>query len=330
MECLDALVDSVEFVRPKKKEINALTFSSLPVWVRPAIALSQIGIIITGVKSGSDFSAVEDSALATPISNSEAQSILQSGFFREIILLYAQTLSQDDISDSQESENAANVARRLILRLLLVLSAQSHILAKYVSRVPELTNILYSESFRAQNTIDTILWYSLLSKMKTSGKGQLIMKGAVSMSSKDLKEKCASIFLKLCERCTHALTDDTNNVRVLFDFICLSNCLCQIPFIADCWIEVISGMGVEKEAKDALKMVMKSLSKLKSPVIPDDHEKSGKDDKKDGKPRASYEGIDINMKASLRKGCKSLLLDLESMGDSKSPRISTRISSKTD
>ena len=320
MECFDAFIDCIEFVRPKKNDISSLASSSLPAWVRVAMALSPIIDFVTGLKSRSDFGAVED--LANPLSNSEAQSMLQSGFFREMILLYAQTECTDN-KETQEAANATDVARELLLRQIFVMSAQSQILAKYVSRVPELTNILYSDGFRTNNTVDAMLWYSLLSKMKSSSRGpQILMKGVASMSGKDMNEKGMSLFMKLCDNSVDCMASrDATDLSLLHDFIRFSNCLCQIPYIVECWVAVISEMGKQKQVTDALTAIIKALPKLKLASTPKDEGKGGKQ-----KPSHDEIEIDTSTKASIRKGCKSLLLYLENMEHSKL----SRISSKTD
>ena len=321
MKCLDEFIDCVEFVRPKKKELLTVSPGSLPSWVRIAMALSQILDFVTGLKGGSNFGAIEES-LSSPVSNIEAQSMLQSGFFRAIILLYTHTEFSDE-SNIKRPQYAIDSARQHLLRQIFVVSGQSQILAKYASRVPELTNILYSDRFQTNNTVDTILWYSLLSKLKSSAGGRvaIVMKGVVSMTSSDLNEKCMSSFNNLCNETTKCMVaaDTDDGLQQFQDFVRFTNCLCHMPYITECWISIISSMGKKNLVTDSVSKIIRSLPKAQSKTAPQDNKKS----ETDKPPR---ETVDASTKASIRKGCKSILLYIE---NSESPTFS-RISSKTD
>ncbi len=321
MKCLDTLTDCVEFVRPKKSEASGTPMvSSLPSWVRVAMAISPIIDFLTGVKSRSDFGSVEDSS-SLSLSNSEAQSILQTGLFRELIMLYVQATSSN-IEGIEDTTKATAVARQLLLRQILVISAQSQILAKYVSRVPELSSIIYSDDFLAKNMVDALLWLLLFSKIKSAHKGpQMVTRGTVAMSIKDMNENAMQLFVKLCQDSFDCITGNRPDNRILHELILFCNCLYQIPFTVDCWIAVVTEMGARPQAVGALTRIIRALPNLKS-------SKPLKDKDKPVKHKAPPDEteVDPNTKASIRKGCKSLVLHLENLGTSNL----SRISSKTD
>ena len=188
---LDDIVDCIEFVRPKGKKAAASNSISLggieiggggeeetstyiPTWIRVTLSLLPILDFLTGIRSRSDFTFILDDSVG--LNKKEAQSILQSGLFRELLLLYSSTETKTTTFTTMETTTptAANVVRHKLLRAILIMSAQSpSILAKYASRVSEFTNILYSDQFvssrkvKNQNhhqnhIIDGTLWFALL------------------------------------------------------------------------------------------------------------------------------------------------------------------------
>ena len=323
MECLDELIDCAEFIRPKKNTngVDTLPSSSLPAWVRVTMALSPIIDFVTGVKSRADCSPNGDPQ-SSPLLNTEAQSMLQSGLIRSLILLYAYTQSLEE-GEKKVMTTAKDVVREQLLRSIFILSAQSTNLGKYTARVPELTSILYSDSFHQNNTVDSILWYSVLSNILSTNKGpQLRMKGVVSMSSNELKEKCLSGSLKLCDDCVNAMVEGANHVSVLYDLLRFTNFFHQVPYVAECWAAAVSVDGDTKTIQNAITRIISGLPKIQATA---GQKVEGHREEKQKYPRGA---LDASTIASIRKGCKSLLLNLGSVGSSKLP--SMRISSKTD
>jgi hypothetical protein len=316
MECIDELVDCVEFVRPKKNDENQ-THSALPTWVRVSIALSGIMDFLTGVKSRTDCSRTDECS-GNVLSTSDAQSILQSGLFREIILLFTHTdESEENNSSKQATTTAKAVVREQTLRMILVLSSKSQILGKYAARVPELTNILYSDTFRHGSIVDVISWYALLGGIMSSNKGpQLRMKGVLILSGSELKVRCRTDFLQLCEMAVDTIKTGITNDSSLQDLLRLSNSFQLIPYLAECWKEAVASQAV----KNAILNVMKNLPAFRARNEP------GADEVLDDKKKESR--IDSSTIAAVRKSCKSLVLLLEDEGNKNLQ--SARLSSKTD
>jgi len=321
MECLDEFVDCIEFVRPKKSD-NLQNDPSLPTWVRVSMALSQVMDFVTGVKSRSDCCGTDES-FKDSLSTSDAQQILQSGLFREIILLFGYTEgSEVENCLKPRTATATVVVREQLSRLILVLSSKSQILGKYAARVPELTNILYSDSFRQASIVDAICWYSLLGTIVSTNKGpQLRMKGVVTISGSELKTKCRTDFLHFCETVIDAIKNDTASNSIVSDFLRLSSCFQQLPYLTDCWKETVSSGAGRQAIKTAISNIMKAL-----PAFSVRNEVDGD---KEEKKKVSRSGVDFGTIAAVRKSCKSLLLSLDiEEGSANLP--STRLSSKTD
>ena len=322
MECLDELVDCVEFVRPKKSD-TVQKDQPLPTWVRVSIALSQVMDFVTGVKSRSDCCGTDESS-RNSLSTSDAQHILQSGLFREIILLFGYTTDSDVENCVKPATSTAKaVVREQLLRLILVLSSKSQILGKYAARVPELTNILYSNAFRQASILDAICWYSLLGTIVSANKGpQLRMKGTVSISGSELKMKCRTDFLKLCEMVTDTIKTATDNNSIVYDFLRLSNCFHQLPFLTDCWKEAVTSGGENQTVKTAISNVMKALPAFSARI------ELRADKELNDKKKESRRGVDSGTTSAIRKSCKLLLLSLEHEGTDN--LSSARLSTKTD
>jgi len=321
MECLYELVDCVEFVRPKKNDAIH-TQPALPTWVRVSIALSRVIDFLTGVKSRTDCSRTDEFP-GNYLSTSDAQNILQSGLFREIILLFTFTEeTEEDNSSKQATTTAKAVVREQTLRMILVLSSKSQILGKYAARVPELTNILYSDTFRQGGIVDVISWYALLGGIASSNKGpQLRMKGVLILSGSELKVRCRTDFLQLCEMAVDTIKKGIANDSSLQDFLRLSNSFQLIPYLAECWKEAVASQGGSEAVKNGISNVMKNLPAFRARNEPGTDEVLDDNKKKESR-------IDSGTIAAVRKSCKSLVLLLEHEGNKNLQ--SARLSSKTD
>jgi hypothetical protein len=201
--------------------------------------------------------------------------------------------------------------------MILVLSSKSQILGKYAARVPELTNILYSDTFRHGSIVDVISWYALLGGIMSSNKGpQLRMKGVLILSGSELKVRCRTDFLQLCEMAVDTIKTGITNDSSLQDLLRLSNSFQLIPYLAECWKEAVASQAV----KNAILNVMKNLPAFRARNEP------GADEVLDDKKKESR--IDSSTIAAVRKSCKSLVLLLEDEGNKNLQ--SARLSSKTD
>ncbi len=361
---LDEILDCVEFVRPSVvssvTDTNADTGSTtnIPTWVRVTMALLPILDTITGVKSRTDYSSIHGGDLK-PISNTEAQSLLQTGLFRELILLYAQ--SQNSGGRSTAALAAREVVREQLLRSIFVLSVQSPILAKYAARVPELTSILYTDTFIETYPFDCILWYALLFQTLSRNQGgpqlQLRMRGvgaktvSKNKTPQELKDTCMNESIQILKNCTNAINDMTTNsnsmedITLLYEFIRFTNCFHSIPAVGEHWVATISSTNDgTKVARESISHILKSLAKLKpiTTTTTTDNQKAEdstdntKNDPKDETGKISRRGLDSSAIASIRKGCKTMLLNLENLPNSNSNQARTSFmkasaaSSKTD
>lgn len=315
--CLDELVDCIDFVRPKKnitKRIHQEEDNNSP-WLRVTMGVTQILEFYVGVKSSSDC-GVHGETVLTP---SDYQNILQSGLYRDLILLYSLTndFNGDEIIKYADA-SVQSIVREQLLRLILVLSSQSKILGKYGSRVPELTNIIYSDNFREENVSDSICWYILLvNVLSESGAPMLRMKKAVTLSSDEMKKLSKTQFLSLCAQVNDALKGSNTHMSAIYDFVRITNIVNEIPLFAEYWKSIMSS---NNEVKVAVKAVMTNI-----PTNTAVESRSGSDNDDKEKNERS---LDPKIIASLRKGCKSLLLMSENQGSSMNQF--SRVSSKTD
>ncbi|GFH48908.1 hypothetical protein CTEN210_05384 [Chaetoceros tenuissimus] len=314
--CMDELVDCIDFVRPKKKSIKQIDQEEYsPSWLRVTMGVTQILEFYVGVKSSSDC-GVQGETVLTP---TDYQNILQSGLYRDLILLYSLTNDFNRDGKIQNADvSAQSIVREQLLRLILVLSSQSKILGKYGSRVPELTNIIYSDKFREDNVSDSICWYILLvNVLSESGVPMLRMKKAVTLSCDEMKRLSKTQFLSLCAQTKDALKGNNTQMSATYDFVRITNLVNEIPLFAEYWKSI---MFTDNEVKVAVKEVMTNIP---TNTVAESKSGSNNDDKE-----KNERGLDPKIIASLRKGCKSLLLMSENQGSSMNQF--TRVSSKTD
>lgn len=319
MESIDELIDCLEFIRPSKK--SKIGLKPDIIQFRVTMAMLPILDFLTGLKFGSDFKTTCDFS-KNSISTSDAQTLLQSGFFRELILLYTHTLA--DESNDTSTLVSRNVIRTKLLRSIFILSSQSQLLGKYASRVPELTNILFSDSYRETNSFDHIMWCALLSKYMSTDQGpRLRKKDAVFKSSADLRLECVSASVRIFQDCLDSMTS-IDDFSLLHEFIRFVHCLEALPFVLECWADAIlmSPQGI-KDVKISVLNILSELSKIKPNSNEDAKEKSRKIAKR---------GLDVNTIASIRKSCKSILLNLEQFCLFEKKPLSLRrpMSTKTD
>lgn len=371
----DFLVDCVEYVRPKTitrfgggeagdgdgdstvDVVAERQQEQVETWMRVVMALLPIFEFLNGIKIRSDYSRLDDASSlqvqSNSIDNIEGQALIQTGLFRELILLYTQTAEGEEkkvcataMTSLAEARRpmmatARNVVREQLLRVILVMSAQSpSILGKYVARVPELTAFLYEEVFFEKNIVDATLWFTLLSKVsmanststfirsKRSGINTKAKVGPNALTKDELNKRCISGTLDLCNQCIGALqittTTKTSNkgeeytihdrTSMFLEFARFTNCCTHIPTLSEGWVASISSSVDDQErVRKSIVQVLKGLGNI--PVMAKDQgtKMSDGDAKKEkdisGKvDKHPFVGMDTIMVGSMRKGAKSLIL----------------------
>lgn len=395
LDKVDVFTDCIEFVRPKANSIqiknkntsigdgladDPTSTASIPSWIRVTMSLLPILDFLTGINSRSDFSAVIDAKTTSQqfaqcqpcgLKNADAQSILQSGLFRELLMLYSTTsnasssemnhstpTTRTDDDDYKKLDSARNVIRLKLLRAILIMSSQaSSTLGKYASRVPDLTQMLYSEKFMRHHLVDSILWFALLYHMNSSNvsnTSQMRIKGSVTLAANEIRDLCVEGSIRLCSNLIDVLEDTTKDIKYDFgysdefllavqDFTSLSNSLFHTSCLAKFWVETIS---IEKDlVKESLNKLLKSLILFQKKQIgmnqtTDDRiggeEKSKKHvDKSKLQTSSSFSSYSVYCD-KIRSSTKFLILILESLveptknGGSKGDAIFRAMSSKND
>mmetsp|Transcript_10736 Transcript_10736/g.20067 ORF Transcript_10736/g.20067 Transcript_10736/m.20067 type:complete len:827 (-) Transcript_10736:641-3121(-) len=321
VECVDDFVECVAFVRPKDNSINYVDRSQS--WLRVSTMMSQILDFMTGVQSRTDYSSM-GSCTEAHLTISEARGLLQSGLFRELILMYVyiETTQKDEHPVQSATPKLNVIVGQQLLRTILFLSSQSEILRSYVARVPEFTNIIYSDNFGRLHVADAILWHALLAKVTSISKApQLRMKGVVTISSSELIERSRNNFLKLCVKVVERKSEDLSVV----DFLTICNFCLQVPFLAECWSSGIRSDMNSGDVRAAIGEVMKA--------IPQQHTETKTiegEDKSELSEKTHSVGMHyVTSTASVRKGCKHLLSFLE-MDDHSNQATRMKFSSKID
>lgn len=318
-------------------------------WIRVAIYLLPLLEYLTSTKI-SDHSRLDGKETQTEgLTSKEAQSILSTGLFRELILLLSST------GGGSMTSEAVLATRSHLLRAIFIMSAQSPtILGKYSSRVPDIVSEVYSEEFRDGNFSESTLWSALGASLASSGpKSTLKLKGvAVPPSIDGLRGDCVRGFVALCDRVEEAFdlvpsenkatTKDLALEKARYDFVEFTNCIANLPAIAAAWRGAVALVdGGEEKVRQRLLKIRSCLSRVPAKIVefppPSREEEEEKKDKsperheeKDGKKdrdRAAEEEII----AATRKGVKIITLLLES---GPSPERGTAavyaLSSKTD
>mmetsp|Transcript_9685 Transcript_9685/g.11292 ORF Transcript_9685/g.11292 Transcript_9685/m.11292 type:complete len:984 (-) Transcript_9685:93-3044(-) len=384
LDNLDDIIDCIEYTRPKMKKNGNLssssgllmkkeavvkykdtssssikgeeTSSSVPTWVRVTMSLVPILDFLTGINTQSNFNVDDDSR---KISNKgthdglnvkDAQSILQSGLYRELLLLYSQTApaqevgigTNDNLSNKERACIAIqSIAREKLLRSILVMSSQAtSTLGKYAARVPDFTSSIYSESYYTQHLVDGTLWNALLCnimQMSNSGGPQLRMKGSITLSAGQLKIRCISSTTQICQRVVDTLAEYQQNTKVgsdengnssnqdmsaLHEYITFSNCLSQVEMLAKHWVVVVAKENEEgiNDVRESISNILKTLTKVsvhinkQQKVIKKEDDKDDDGDSQKKKVKTSSKPQSDNTTfASIRKCSKFLLLTLDNV-----------------
>ena len=300
------------------------------------------------------------------LTDSDAKTLLNSGLFRELILLY--TCTQDEKSVTE------NVVRLQLLRTIFALSVQSpEVLGRYVVRVPDLVKEVYASNFMEEKLVDGVLWTALgLSLMESKLEAptpKLKLRTNTKLNAPvdtcNLAERCCAGFEHLCKSSNTALIsfkevvdrendDDDNEARThkesLGDIVKFSNYLSNCPHGIKIWLDSMnSNEDAPQNAKVALADLRSTLARL--PSCAEEAEVSKHDHKKDddNERESTNNNSEIRQKATslkqrrkdfgkivslVRSSVKVIALALESQKGAglslKTPMTSYNASSKTD
>jgi hypothetical protein len=185
--------------------------------------------LVTGIRGSEDGTLMGLTSTASSLSNADAQGLLNSSLFREILFLYIATAT----SSSQESEplphNSAlpttSACYRPLGRSIVCLMALSpNILAKYAWRVPHFTSLVLSckdvssESLDGkEGVVDRLLW-NLLGAAASTGNSlsasnppKVVWKTKSPETFTTNLESCSGQawidVTALCEQCVAAMID---------------------------------------------------------------------------------------------------------------------------
>jgi len=281
LSSMSALARIVECVRPRRsifgsaktEEWAGENLAECP-WMRVAICVLPMMEFLTNLRARFDFQPVFEGAGSrnVALSDADAKSIMDSGLFRELLLLYTAT-AIDESKRETTIPNAEDVVRTQLLQTIFALSIQSPVtLGAFAIRVPDLAKRVHSDEFMQQHLVDGILWTSLgssiLESKSNAPKSRLKLRPPTKANSKvkeaqvesiSLAERGLSGFEILCNSTKEALeslkeivqndtskkTNENNdeetkyikNKVVLSDFVRFSNCLSNCRHFTRIWVD---------------------------------------------------------------------------------------------
>ena len=308
----NAILDCLEVIRRQRKSAN-------DAWVRVVLALVSILDFVTSNNVRSDF----DRGFDSPLTTNESQSLIQSGLFRETLLLFTDTCDETTTTSS----TAERIAKEHLLRTIFIMCAQSPtVLFKYASRVPALTNILYSAEFSRANIGDCILWYALLSNAQDNSESAIRFKTTIRKAKDELSDQSIlstiALFSSLQESLHQANDADQ---KVISDSIWMLYILQSSSFAIDCW------KSVAKRDSRLIGVISDTLQSLHNVKISQESSSTDKYEKVHSNNNINRKSIiTTELVAKIRKGCKYLLLTMEQSETSGKSTASRDMSSKTD
>ena len=212
------------------------------------------------------------------LGNSNAQLLLQTGLFRELILLYTDCKNNDDASCA-----AACVQ---LLRSIQVMCIQStSLLGKYAWRVPDLALIVQKLEFAAEQVVDGTVW-NLLGTGLASGPVRMKLKGVPGVTADECRVRVLAGFERMCDETENAMvaieklrTESTNSsadgawkqpIRELSRFC---NYLVSCPSFATLWQDTVAS---DDETRQRVNTAIASLRNVLSqlPRIPEPNERT--------------------------------------------------------
>jgi len=323
VDSFDDLSDIMESVQPKTtsanmtEEENISTTTETPSWIHVSIRYLPIFDFMTNTKSRFDYAPFFDTVTTSTknsMNNREAQSLLNSG---ELILLFTKTRPSSSSSSPHPKQSlppskmmtmtAQTVIRTQIARTIFTLCAQStNLLAKYATRVPDLTREVYGGGYKDENLVDATLWSILGSsllqnspssrlKMPTKTKNKTMAKKNTEPTLDDLLYQSFNYFMDICNKVQASLAgkmsmnyddkkkkeneneDETANEPyakeedALLEYIRFTNCITNCHGFATAWCQSLSSSSSnitnkQVQSKQCLVGIMSSLSKVSSAI----------------------------------------------------------------
>jgi hypothetical protein len=259
-------------------------------------------------------------ASCAPLSTANAQLLLQTGLFRELILLYT------DTSKENENDVSRQTARVHLLRSLQAMCIQSvSLLGKYAWRVPDLARIVQSDEFAEQHVVDGMIW-NLLGSTLAGGPVRLKIKGVPVVTATECCIRVMTGLERLCSNTETAMSkirllrtstsnvfnDDNGWKESIQDLSRFTTYLVSCPSFATLWREVITANNGSLQkvnaTLDSLRTVLSELPRIPEPPKPTGtNAKKTSDNDKAGdpidRPASTYGENEV---AAVRKAIKIL------------------------
>jgi hypothetical protein len=259
-------------------------------------------------------------ASCAPLSTANAQLLLQTGLFRELILLYT------DTSKENENDVSRQTARVHLLRSLQAMCIQSvSLLGKYAWRVPDLARIVQSDEFAEQHVVDGMIW-NLLGSTLAGGPVRLKIKGVPVVTATECCIRVMTGLERLCSNTETAMSkirllrtstsnvfnDDNGWKESIQDLSRFTTYLVSCPSFATLWREVITANNGSLQkvnaTLDSLRNVLSELPRIPEPPKPTGtNAKKTSDNDKAGdpidRPASTYGENEV---AAVRKAIKIL------------------------
>jgi hypothetical protein len=267
------------------------------------------------------------------VTNTDAQWILNSGLFRNLIMIYVKTESY--------SSSAEEVARQHLLQGLQMLSLQCMtLLGKYVWRVPDLNKLIHEEAYQENHVVEGLLW-SLMGQ-QLAGASVLRMRNVKSVTADSSRESAIRQWELLCGQVVAALKTlgalriETTKKELpshawkepISELGRFTNCFGSCAALPALWQEAMTTIALQEH----LQPIKEALSNLPPPPVAEGDKdgaasttKTADNDKAGDpleRPNDSFE-VEVGM---VRKAIKVVTMSLQQEGAS----TSLRISSKTD
>lgn len=262
---------------------------------------------------------------SSPLTNEDAQLLLQSGMFRELLLLI-------------KEESAA---RTQLLRSLQIMCVQSpSLLGKYSWRVPDLARIVQTYEFTHEHVVDGLVW-NLLGTSLAGGAVRLQLKNVPVVSVEQCRERSMNNFERLCKDAEKAMeaiqslrtgSDAENDgwKEPIQEFSRFSNYLVSCPSLAVLWRNVATSDEITldhvKSAVGSLRNVLSTLPRIPASPKREHRTEKSADNDKAGDPSEHPKVYGEHEEASVRKALKILSVSWQSP----SRQGRENLSSKTD
>jgi hypothetical protein len=240
---------------------------------------------------------------SSSLTNEDAQLLLQSGMFRELILLI-------------KEESAA---RTQLLRSLQIMCVQSpSLLGKYAWRVPDLAKIVQTNEFAQEHVVDGLVW-NLLGTSLAGGAVRLGLKNMPVVTVDLCRARSMNSFERLCQDAEKTMNvvqllrtgndaEDDGWKEPIQELSRFSNYLVSCPSLAVLWRNAASMDDVTMKrvnsAVGSLRNVLSSLARIpESPVGKMKTDKSADNDKA-GDPLERPKAYGEHEEACIRKAIK--------------------------